>query len=369
MNLHRTRIRRLGAKVLVTGDQETIAWVRDRSHRHFEFDSHFVDANVWHIIVGKTHAPSFPWSPLERGFPSAPCTFLFNPCHRVVVIDAPPGPWRKLWTLRLVRDLLRWQLFHEGAIFIHASVVANQSTGVAIVGKKRSGKSTLLLQLLRSRGLGFVAEDDMTIVRKPNGALVALGWPSCLRIRRSMLKYFPDLAGGPDFTHPANNIERHGDPDTALLRMFPEEVAARVNSYIVPEVTLNAIVSTEWDKRATLSPLSRDRTSEALLGAWDILPERRAGFRPQLDGGSAQQWRDCCFNPPLFDFFGTPSQMSKAMLHEIGSTVDGYAFRHNGDPELLIPLLHPSRSSTSGHLSGNTPPLSNSEAHNKSTRI
>jgi hypothetical protein len=357
MDLHKVKIRRMGAKVRVTGDPDAIAWVRNRGSRYFELDAPIDDDDVWHIIAGKENAPLLPWHPLERGIPSAPCVFLLNINHRTIVIDATPGPWRKIWTLRLVRDLLRWQLFHEGAVFIHASVVAHQSTGVALVGGKRSGKSTLFLQLLRNEDFGFVAEDDMTVVRKPDGTLVALGWPSCLRIRRSTLKYFPQLADGSNFMHPANELERDGDPEVALLRLFPEEVAARFNSFIMPEISLNMIVRPEWDKQATLVPLSSEGTAEALINAWDILPERRAGVRPQFNGGTFQQWRGCCFNPPLFDFFGTPRDLAKSRLHEIASQLSGYAFHHSGDPELLRTMLLSARLATTASkrtILGNT---------------
>jgi hypothetical protein len=340
MNLPKVKIRRMGAKVVVTGDPDAISWVRDRSRLYFELDAQFADQDVWHIIAGKEHAPPLQWHRFDRGIPAAPCAFLLNVNHRTIVIDAPLGPWRKLWTLRLVRDILRWQLFQQGAIFIHASVVAHHSTGIALVGRKRSGKSTLFLQLLRNGDYGFVTEDDLTVVCKPDGALVALGWPGCLRIRRSMLKYFPELAEGSNFMHPANELEKNGDPEVALLRVFPEEIAARFNSFIMPEISLKMIVKPEWGVEAALLPLSSEETTEALVDAWDILPERRAGARPQLHDGSVQLWRNFCFNPPLFDFFGTPRDIATTKLNEIASKLNGFAFRHNGDPELLRSLLN-----------------------------
>ena len=55
-----------------------------------------------------------------------------------------------------------------------------------------------------------------------------------------------------------------------------------------------------------------------------------------------QQWRDCCFNPPLFDHFGSPHNLGRAQLHKISADVNGYALRHNGDSALLRSLLKPS---------------------------
>jgi len=335
MTLSKVKIRRMGAMVVVTGDPDAITWIHDRGQFYFELDGQFTDKDVWHIIAGKEHAPSLQWHQFDRGIPVAPCTFLFNVSHRTIVVDAPPGSWRKLWTLRLVRDILRWQLFHQGAVFIHASVVAHHSTGIALVGRKRSGKSTLFLKLLRNGDYGFVAEDDLTVVCKPDGDLVALGWPGCLRIRRSMLKYFPELAEESNFMHPANELEKKGDPEVALLRVFPEEIAARFNSYIMPEIKLNMIVKTQWGGESAVLPLSSEETTEVLVDAWDILPERRPGIRPQLNNRSDQLWRIFCFNPLLFDFFGTPVDIAKTKISEIADKVSGFAFCHNGDPELL----------------------------------
>ncbi|MEK7782032.1 MAG: hypothetical protein AAB370_11085 [Verrucomicrobiota bacterium] len=335
MNLHKLKIRRMEAMVRVSGEPDVIAWVRNRGSRYFELDAQFGDHGIWHIIAGKENAPPLPWHYLERGIPGAPCVFLFNVTHKTIVIDATPGPWRKLWTLRLVRDLLRWQMFHQGAVFIHASVVCHNSAGIALVGTKRSGKSTILLKLLRNTDFGFVAEDDLTVVRKPDGTLSALGWPSCLRIRRCMLNHFPELSEDSDFAHPANNLEKAGDAEIALLRLFPEELTPRFKSFSLPEITLNAVVSLRWDKKENLSRLSSNGTAKALIEAWDILPERRPGARPQFASGSNHEWRDCCFNPPLYDFFGTPKDLSTKSLYEIASTVSGYVFDHDGNPERL----------------------------------
>lgn len=337
MNAPMVCLHRMGAQVHVGGDLQAIDWVRKRGRLYFDFEETPDREGVWRIIAGHESAPSLRWQTCNRGYSGAPCTFLFSLDHRTVVIDAPPGPWRQLWTLRLVRDLLRWQLFHAGAIFIHASVVARGSKGIALLGRSRSGKSTILLQLLRDSGLCFVAEDDLTLVRKSDGTLVALGWPACLRIRRGMLNYFPEFADISNFTHPDNN-QNARDSESDLLRLFPEEVAARLESSVVPEATLDAVVSLQWAKESDLSVLSPRSIANALIDAWDILPERRPGTRPQLNC-STQDWRTCCFNPPLFDFFGVRENLTTADIQAIASEVAGYRFCHNGDATHIHTLL------------------------------
>lgn len=339
MHCDELKLRRMGAKVRVTGDSSSIAWIRDRGQRYFEFDAGFADEDAWHIISGKETAPALPWKSFERGIPAAPCTYHLNANRGVIVVDAPPGRWRDLWTLRLVRDLLRWQLFRDGAIFVHASLVSHQSAGVALVGKSRSGKSTLLLQLLRTRDFAFVAEDDLTIIRRDSGRIVGLGWPGCLRLRRSMLKFFPELADESGLLHPANEIERNGNPESALLRLFPEEVESRFGCSVKSEASVNYLARLDWAGAPATSPLSVEATAEALVESWDILPERRAGARPDYHGGSTRQWRDCCFNPLLFDFFGLPPGFGEDQVRASATGMTGYAIHHNSDPTPLRRLL------------------------------
>jgi len=330
---------RLRARVTVKGDARSLAWIQERGRRYFDFNRAFPPEESWQVFAGREAAPSLAWQAFNRGIPAAPCRYLLNASHRIIVVDAPAGAWRDLWTLRLVRDLLRWMLFRDGALFVHANLVAREGCGIAFVGKSGSGKSTLLLELLRKRAYSFVAEDDLALVRPDGGAVVGLGWPGCLRIRRSMLKFWPELADESGLRHPANELERRGNPETSLLRLFPEELEARFGCTVMPEAAVHALARLEWASTPSCVAMSSAQAGDALVEAWDLLPERKAGARPKYQVGGETQWRECCFNPPLFDFFGLPRGFSDAHVRVAAASMAGYMLRHNGKAEILS---HPS---------------------------
>lgn len=325
------QVMRMGVKLTVIGDTRTLAWIRKRGQLYFDFGPCFPEEDSWRIYAGREHSPGGDYQCFNRGVPGAQCTYHMDVRRGIVVVDTPAGPWRDLWTLRVVRDLLRWMLFNRGAIFVHANLLAHDNHGVALVGKSRSGKTSLLMNMLRGRTCAFVAEDDLTLVHNRSGDILGLGWPGCLRIRRSMLHFFPELSDESGLQHPANDLERAGDPETAQLRIFPEEAAERFGCQLVAQATVQALVRLEWSATTSLTPLPDAETKAALLTAWDIIPERKAGTKPDYAGGAPHQWRACCFNPVLFDFFGGSFLgFTDRPVHEAAKGLSGFCLRHNG---------------------------------------
>lgn len=332
MDARAVSISRRGARVNLAGDPSTLAWVEMRGSGYFHFATDAADDDSWRIIAGREHAHDVPRTMHSSATRVGEhCAYWTDSERRVVVIDAPAGPWRDLWCLRAVRHLLRWQLFHAGALFLHGGTVAYRGTGIALLGPSRAGKTTMLLQALRLSGVAFVAEDDLTIVEERSGEFVALGWPGCVRLRTNTIPSFPEFARVDQFSHPENSLRANGKLGGGLLRIFPEELSAVLGCPRLPEVPLRAAAWLAWGEQPTITRMSADQIRAGLEKSWDILPERKPGTRPRLVGESVPNARDYCFNSFLHDAFSMPSLaiFSEALARQ-ARTLNGYRVRHTG---------------------------------------
>jgi hypothetical protein len=324
---------RLKAGVAVISDKDTHSWLRLRTNRYFGWSNVSERDASWQVFAGREFAPSGKWTPYSRQSPTGEfCKYLVDPVARIIVIDLPPGPWRQLYALRVVRNVLRWELFLQGAVFLHASCLAFRGNGIALLGDSRGGKTTMLLNLLQEGQWDYVTEDDLTIVPQADGRLLALGWPGCVRVRRKMLAAFPSiLAARQKFTHPANHMEENENPDTGLIRIFPEELASIFGCKIVPETTLDAGVWLQWGDNSLTQSLSSNDVMQRLRLSWDILPERKPGARPRLLDLKNPEWQKMVFDPFLLEAYGVPSlREHERNLCCVASGIRGLAVCHHG---------------------------------------
>jgi hypothetical protein len=328
------RLSRLQASVAVVSDPHTRDWLRFRTSQYFRWSTPNDGKVAWHVVGGRENAPMMKWTPYSRHSSHGEyCHFLVNHSTRFVVVDLPPGPWRHLFILRVIRNILRWELFLLGAVFLHASCLSWRGRGVALFGPSRSGKSTLLLKLLSEKGCDYVTEDDVTIAPQFDGKLVALGWPGCVRMRRHMLSGFPTIATkAAEFTHPANLLERNGDLENTWLRIFPEEIVHRFGCGLVPEILLKAGLWLGWDKCVSIQELCQGEMERRLIASWDVLPERKAGARPHLIDWDHPKWSDLVFDQFLLEAYGVPAlSRHEETLKLLASTIQGFAVTHCGE--------------------------------------
>ena len=287
----------------------------------------------WTIIGGREFARTAHSVVYTRASPTGEaCNFYVDRGLRQIVVDLPIGAWRQLFVLRMIRNVLRWELFREGAIFLHACCVEREGKGIIFLGRSRSGKTTLTLNLIRNRGWQFVAEDDLTLFRLPGRQLLALGWPGCLRMRRSMLAFYPELvAKASEFAHPANSLEQNLDPEHALLRIFPEELNQSLGCQVAPQVVPKAFVWVKWGACQTMRPIPAQETLERLFQSWDILPERKPGVRPDASNAKSSTWSKFVFDQFLLGHYQVPDlHPHKETLRVIAGNVPAYSLTHCG---------------------------------------
>jgi hypothetical protein len=97
--------------------------------------------------------------------------------------------------MRLVREVATVQCLRKGLIHIHGSAFAHGGSAVVIVGPRRAGKTSLLVNTLRTGKADFVTNDRLFIDRDEGrgGPCDAIGMPTIVNVRAECLEMFPEL--------------------------------------------------------------------------------------------------------------------------------------------------------------------------------
>jgi hypothetical protein len=119
--------------------------------------------------------------------------YRLNPkgTHVRVITPKDNSSIRKV-LMRVVREFTINHLHRSGNLLIHGAAIARGNKGVIIAGPKQSGKTTLLLHVLRQKGINFTA-NDRVIVNFDNGKTVLRGLPTIVKLRQKTLEMFSGL--------------------------------------------------------------------------------------------------------------------------------------------------------------------------------
>jgi hypothetical protein len=98
----------------------------------------------------------------------------------------------RILLMRVVRELAIRQALHHGDLLIHGAAAVYRGRAVVIAGQKRSGKTTMLLGLLRRRQAQYLSNDRVLIDLSGTPAVVR-GVPTIAKVREDSLRYLPGL--------------------------------------------------------------------------------------------------------------------------------------------------------------------------------
>jgi hypothetical protein len=236
---------RRSACAVVVGDIETLDKLVEYMSPYFarkELTND--DACVPTIYAGIENAPiSLPSEVAVVSCPGEPDRRVLHlPPAMVFVVDQPPGLWRVIHVGRVLRSVLRWQLFSSGATYFHAGMVEMRGQGVAYVGPKRAGKTSCVLAALVNDGVRYVANDDLAVAVE-RGVAVGLGWPRSISIRRDTVNQLAHLLPG---LVNAQSLRPQPLLAEQPVLLFPSEIAAVTNRSILAEVPLRLVVFPEF---------------------------------------------------------------------------------------------------------------------------
>ncbi|ATL86862.1 hypothetical protein GCM10009548_31620 [Streptomyces malaysiensis subsp. malaysiensis] len=181
--------------------------------------------------------------------------------QRVVRLTASAtSAYAPVHVVRIVRTLLRLDAAEHdpSASFLHAGMVAWQGLGIALVGNKRSGKTSTVIAATAA-GAHFVSNDDLSLHEASDGP-TGVGWPRSVSIRLDTLEPL-GLSLPTRTAHPANT---HRDEAQLLM---PHEIGAMFNGRLLRKAPLQAVVFPSFgaDDTATLRRLAPGEAAERLL--------------------------------------------------------------------------------------------------------
>jgi hypothetical protein len=95
--------------------------------------------------------------------------------------------------MRVVRELAMLHVQSVGRLILHAAALEIDGCGVAVLGPKRAGKTTLLMHLLRVPRARFIANDRVVVDVTPTVPALR-GLPSIVSLRGGTLDLFPEVS-------------------------------------------------------------------------------------------------------------------------------------------------------------------------------
>jgi hypothetical protein len=241
-------------------------------------------------------------------------------------IDVLARHWRpslRIALLRMLRELALGRLARHQALQLHAAAVGTAAGALLIGGARRAGKTSLLLHLLRSGQVEYLANDRALVRPGPGGRLLASGMPSAVSIRAGTVALFPGLCL--DALTPwrarmtlaeALALPPALPPTTRspALSLTPKQLCHRLGVAARAEAPLAALLFPRLDPSARgirLQPLSGSRLREridgmlmpvapSLLTGWPALVP--TAIAPELPAAlsAAAPGYDCILGPDAY---------------------------------------------------------------------
>lgn len=167
-----------------------------------------------------------------------------------------------LVAVRILRALLLRAVLGNGFPFFHAACFTLRGVGVALVGRRAVGKTTLLLHCLDSLGAVLVGNDKFALVQDDDSdAEDAIGFPIQVGIRAGSVLALGD---GPlrtslmrRWSQRFGGVVAHRDDLETRLGIRPQELAAAAGSTVMPRCRLGLAIEPYVDPGAVTPRLER----------------------------------------------------------------------------------------------------------------
>jgi hypothetical protein len=224
--------------------------------------------------------------------PDGPDTQLYiSFANKRIVVEQTDDGWKEMCVMRVIRGLLRWQSFSKGILFFHGGLVELDGEGIAVLGNKRSGKTSLILSLLLKERVNYSTNDDVAF-KLCSGSIYGIGSPRSLCIRNDTLNVLsasePAFSSamkavkhpGNDYYSAVNNLKSISEGEYTYF--YQKEITAICKKRITTMVVLKKIIFPsflERDKNGSyIERLTYDKAYELLSNNFVSYPEKYTMF-------------------------------------------------------------------------------------------
>lgn len=167
------------------------------------------------------------------------------------LLFVPPGSRQMRMILaRAARTLILRETLETGWLFVQAACAAFGSRGVALIGPKRTGKTTTLVSLVGA-GWDFVTNDKAALKLRGE-ELIGRGFPVSAGVRSGTIEALPKVFGTPV----AREVLAGYAPDAGgRLVLSPRDLASLGGSRVRTECEVRAFVTPVFDEPCAVATL------------------------------------------------------------------------------------------------------------------
>lgn len=171
--------------------------------------------------------------------------FLVSKARKILQVKEPTEErWLPQMLIRLTRDALR-NLAYCNMYFLHGAFVVYKGHGICILGNKRCGKTTTVLNILSSDDTVFISNDDVSIAY--NGEKwEGYGWPRSLSIRKDSFTALQKIGITFDWKVELNHPYNFNNVSEEYVTFYPSDFSRFVHSPILKSFCLDAVLFTSF---------------------------------------------------------------------------------------------------------------------------
>jgi hypothetical protein len=166
---------------------------------------------------------------------------------RVTIVAAARTRKVRTALMRVVRELTMSRVVASGGLLVHGAAVGVPGGALVMCGPKRSGKTSVLMAMLDSGLVSYVA-NDRCVLRGPPPAVTVRGLPTLVSIRAGTLDRFPaardrlgqirpDLGGPEAEGAPRSRVSLGPSEFCELMGGCRREEGGPVRALLFPRVT------------------------------------------------------------------------------------------------------------------------------------
>lgn len=149
----------------------------------FILDTRIIKLSAWYSSTGESRIFDERFSVFYIINPQKLTVQLVTPSHNLKI---------RIALMRVIREFAMSKAINDGGVFIHGSAFSINQQGIIIAGRKRAGKTTLLLHNLHDSETQYVSNDRI-LISLTNTKVKIRGMPSIVSIEPSSLANFPQL--------------------------------------------------------------------------------------------------------------------------------------------------------------------------------